>query len=437
MKKVLIILGFILCLGLILRFHNYARWPREGATFDEYAWTWQGMSLLETGIPTSWSPHKQYHTRTYFQNTKGASFFLVTPYLEHPPLFGLFVGSYAKLIGLKEFNDVSIEKIRPLALIMGLGSILAVFLLAHEIGGPIIGLLSAFLYAIMPSVVVGSRFVQNENFFIPLFLFSLFFVTKYLNTHKRLFLLVSIILSSLLPLAKVPWIAGPLAVIAVLLAHKKYRDAGLLIMTVVGFFSIYLWYGFRLDGDLFVKLWNLQLARYDITFEGLFALFRDPIISDRWYLDGLFYIGFIAFGVISVLKKKEHLPVMLGFLSYFCLFLFAIPNEPGHGWYRYPMYPFLTIMIAIMLKEYFNKNMILSFLTILILGLAALSTSWQRAFGFSYGIYRGFLFLSAIGLLTLIFPQRWIVKWSKVINFCMLALVLGLVIWSGWGYTEQ
>ena len=43
-------------------------------------------------------------------------------------------------------------------------------------------------------------------------------------------------------------------------------------------------------------------------------------------------------------------------LSYFLIFLTAIPDEAGHGWYRYPFYPFLIISIALFIKEYFTKK---------------------------------------------------------------------------------
>ncbi len=169
MKKYIytIVLISILVLGLTLRAHHYSTWPREGATFDEYAWTWLGMSLWKTGVPTSWSPHSAYTNRQSYINPHGAAFTLVTPYLEHPPLFGLVAGGFAILAGERSFGGVEIPTIRLLALALGTISMYSVYLVAREVYGIDIGLLSCFLYAIIPSVAVGSRLVQNENFFIP------------------------------------------------------------------------------------------------------------------------------------------------------------------------------------------------------------------------------------------------------------------------------
>ncbi|EKD67349.1 MAG: hypothetical protein ACD_48C00466G0003, partial [uncultured bacterium] len=76
MKKwyVGIILICILLLGFFLRKHDFLTWPREGATFDEFAWTFQGLSIWEKGIPTSWSPHAAYKNKVEYVNPQGAHF---------------------------------------------------------------------------------------------------------------------------------------------------------------------------------------------------------------------------------------------------------------------------------------------------------------------------------------------------------------------------
>ena len=170
-----LLLVLILILGAYLRNYNLSVWPREGATFDEFAWVFQGLSLWQKGVSTSWSPHGEYTYRVEYYNPQGAHFTLVTPYLEHPPLFGLIAGGFARVQGVTSFDEVTIPKIRPLALILGIFSIVTIYLLASEVFGSSIGLISALLYSVVPTVVAGSRIVQNENFFIPFFLLSLYF----------------------------------------------------------------------------------------------------------------------------------------------------------------------------------------------------------------------------------------------------------------------
>ena len=93
--------------------------------------------------------------------------------------------------------------------------------------------------------------------------------------------------------------------------------------------------------------------------------------------------------------------VIFPFLAYFAIFVFAIPNTPGHGWYKYPFYPFLAISLAIFIKDHFNKNLLLTFIFILLVGLSLLNLTWTVKFGFSFIILRIFIILSGISLLPL------------------------------------
>lgn len=436
MKKYIsaFILIAILLLGLGLRAHQYATWPREGATFDEYAWTWLGMSLWNTGVPTSWSPHQAYTNRTRYINPKGGVFTLVTPYLEHPPLFGLVAGGFAILTGERSFGDLDIRTIRLLALALGTLSVYAVYLVARESYGRGIGLLSGFLYAIIPSVAIGSRLVQNENFFIPFFLLSLYFLQRYLKTDSRRYFWISAGIAALLPLAKVPWIAAPAAVSFILLYKRRIKEAMLVVLCTALCFSAFLAYGFIQDAPLFVKLWRLQLARYDMNFDSVFALFQTPYLTDRLYLDGWIYAGWAAL-LLSLRNGKKHYILLFGFLAYFLVFVFAIPNEAGHGWYRYPLYPFLAIALAAVANEIFNKDWIATFLFLLFSGLSMLSNVWTPMFGFSYVVYRLYIILCGATLTPLVFPRTGTV--IRRISYGMLLIVVCLSVWSLLSYTEQ
>lgn len=365
-------LAIILLLGAYLRNYNLTVWPREGATFDEFAWVFQGLSLWEKGVPTSWSPHKEYTERVDYYNPQGAHFSLVTPYLEHPPLFGLVAGGFARIIGITSFDAVAIAKIRPLALILGVLSILAVYLLANEVFGSFIGLISALFYAVIPTVVVGSRIVQNENFFIPFFLLSLYFAYRYIAHGSKGSVYPAILIAGILPLAKIPWIAAPAAVFAMFLYTHKAREAwvmvGVTFIAVLSYFA----YGIYFDKTVFFNLWNLQLTRYDMSFNSFFAIFQNPMITDRTFVDGWLYLGWATFVLFMSRNLKKTYPVIFGFIAYFLIYLAGIPNEAGHGWYRYPFYPFLIIGLAVIAYEYFIKNRILTFAALAVTGLSLL-----------------------------------------------------------------
>lgn len=393
----------VLLLGFLLRYDEFRTIPRHGATFDEFAWTWQGISLIQEGIPISWSPQPQYSNKEEIRY-QGAAFLIVKPYLEHPPLFGLTVGSFALLNGVKDMYDVTLAKIRPLALGLGILGILGIFILAKEIYGNSTAFLASLLYATIPTITIGSRIIQNENFLIPFWLTSLFLIIKYLKTGKQKFRNLAAIIAGSLSLAKAPWLVVGLSLSMILSYKNRWKDALTVMGIVAVFFSLFLVYGFYFDKDLFVNLWTLQLARYDIHFAGIFSLFTNPLLVDRFYLDGWIFFGWFAIVLLSK-EFKKHFLILIPFISYFILYLFAIPDEPMHGWYRYPFYPFLVIASALVIKEEISKISLVSLFFLFLVGLSLMSNTWETMFGFSYFAYRLFIILiSATVLIILWFP---------------------------------
>lgn len=439
MKKRIVypILAIILLTGFILRFHDYTVWPREGATYDEFAWTFLGISLWQKGVPTSWSTHAAYKNNVHYVNPHGAVFNLVTPYLEHPPLFGLVAGGFTMVNGVTSFDGVTIPKIRPLALFLGTLAIFSVFLLASAVYGDGIGLISTAIYAIIPTVAIGSRLVQNENFFIPFFLLALYFAYRYVKHSEKSDLYVSAGISALLPLAKVPWITAPVAVMAMFAYAKKWKAAVIVGIVTLICFSGFLVYGLLLDKEVFLNLWKLQLARYDIAFDSLFVLFREPILADRYLVDGWVYFGWAAMMLLIVRDLKKSLPVVLGFMAYAAVFVFAIPNEPLHGWYRYPFYPFLAIAIAVFLYENFNRNYLSSAVFYIVTGLSMFAESWGKILGFSFPVFRTYLAVVAAGALPGIFPGLKRVTIIRWVNIGILVLITLLSVWTIFTYNEQ
>ena len=150
-------------LGIFLRHDNFQTIPRHGATFDEFAWAWLGINLIQQQTPISWSSQPQYNNRAHLIY-QGAAFWIVKPYLEHPPLFGLVAGGFAILNGAKDMYSVTLPIIRPLSLILGAFSILMIFLLSKEIYGRKVALVSSLLYATIPTIVLGRVLFKTKIF---------------------------------------------------------------------------------------------------------------------------------------------------------------------------------------------------------------------------------------------------------------------------------
>lgn len=428
----IIVLAAILIFGIFLRLDRYATIPRHGATFDEFAWTWLGINLIQERVPISWSPHPQYQERKEIRY-QGAAFLIVRPYLEHPPLFGLVAGSFALINGAKDMYDVTLAKIRPLSIILGSLSIFMIFTLTREIYGTTTALLASLLYATIPTIVIGSRIVQNENFLTPFWLLAIFFITKYLRTGRKRFRNIAAVLAGLLSLAKVPWLVVGLSLSMILSFKNKWRDAFIVGIITFAIFLIFIVYGAYFDKELFVNLWKLQLARYDISFSGFFSVFTDPLLVDRRFLDGWILFGWFSIFMIGRDLKKNYL-ILIPFVAYLITYIFAIPNEAAHGWYRYPFYPFLIISIALLLREEFKRISLLTIFFLLFIGLTLLSNFWQNTFGFSYTVYRVFIIASTAPILYILWKniqgrgsQILIVSWLIIFIMLNAATVLSYI----------
>lgn len=432
--KLISIIAIVL-LGFLLRYNNYTVWPRHGATFDEFAWTWLGINLIQTGTPISWSRHPQYKDIKIIKY-QGAMFSLVKPYLEHPPLFGIVVGSFAIANGVSDMYHVTLAKIRPLALILGVLSIAMIFLLVKENYGVNLALLSSLLYATIPTVVVGSRIVQNENFLIPVWLFCLYLLSKYLKNGNKRIRNIAIIVASLMSLAKVPWFIVPISISLILAFKNRWKESFATFVISLLFFSLFIMFGIYYDKNVFFNLWQFQMARYDLSFDGLLAIFTTPLAVDRYYLDGWIYFGFMSMLLLAQ-DFKKHIFIIFPLLTYLLIFIFAIPNEPGHGWYRYPFYPFLIISISIFIKEHFFKNQILTLLFLTFTGLALFQLTWFPTFGFSYFILRTAVVVFSLPMLTIFFKSKKLAKIAQILNSTLFVLLIVLNIWAVFLYNEQ
>ena len=134
---------------------------------------------------------------------------------------------------------------------------------------------------------------------------------------------------------------------------------------------------------------------------------------------------------------KKHIFIVIPFLVYFAAFAFAIPNEPGHGWYRYPFYPFIIASTALFINEYFSKNYILTFFFLILVGLSLFQLSWVVQFGFSYTILRIIIVSISIILLPLFLRAKRIENMSCVTSYLWFVLLILLNIWAVIIYNEQ
>ena len=88
--------------------------------------------------------------------------------------------------------------------------------------------------------------------------------------------------------------AAALSIVIIFLVLKKYKDIVKFLAIVIPIAFLFVVYGFYFDYSLFTSLMSLQLQRYDLTFNSIYALFQKPYLVDRFYTDGGFTLVGLA-----------------------------------------------------------------------------------------------------------------------------------------------
>ena len=382
----LAIFAFTLYFTFVLRAHNYQTVPTANH-LDELNYSLSGINLVETGMPISWST-LEYPKRAevykgeinYLGGIPKASVTLYRPWLDQPPLFSSIVGYSAHYFHADRnaFVPTSYSRI-PSVLIAGLTSVM-VFLIALEIGGFWIGILSMFIYGSVPMFVFASRSAMAENFIAFLFCLIFYLLLKFLQSSKTYLLYPIPILAGLAGLSKatgfflLPFAA--LLVGAYYFQQKKYRSifvsTAFFILGITPFIVAFFAYGYLYDVEIFNRILSIQSNR-PAGFGSLAWFFISPsfstnIFKDSWFVFCLFSAVFFMFtskltNTLSDLSNRKNL-LVAAFI--FSVFIVMISGGEGDllAWYRFTSYPFLAIIGALGLQYLFQKaDFFASFIT--------------------------------------------------------------------------
>lgn len=350
----LILLTVITFTGLLLRLIDYDRVPPFGVTQDEFAYPWAGMSLIQTGIPTSWSWFGSYPKRdivVYWE----ATYPLVSPWLEKPPLYSLIAGGWVLANGAKDLFDVRLSVLRVLPITISFFTIILVGLLAKNFFGEKVALISTILYATVPTIVMSNRLSLVENLLTPIVLAALYLFPS------RIFLIA--FLCALAVLTKNIGIVLPLMLILILITQRKWRD--ILIIGTLVFLSalVHPLMGAYYNWNLFINV----IAQYQEIHalsgfpELVSTIFRFPIVGHQWdkiFPEGPMLAGYILlFSSPFWLKAKNSLPFLLFPLAY--VLVLALLESGGtlysyFGWHVYPLFPFMMILLAKVLYDFWQ-----------------------------------------------------------------------------------
>ena len=344
----------ILILGAVLRINNYQEHP----VLDEYDFAWIGITLINNHQPTGWSWLESYGPRNksitwtsegYKESPlimwENNGYRLVTPDIEHPPLWSIIQGVFLKTVNISEMFDITVEKMRILPLVLSLFTLLFLMLLAKIWFGEERALLTGLFYATIPVMVISNRWAMPENFITLLLLISFSLYEHYKKTEKRYNIIIIGVLAGLASLAKVPGLAVAAIMIAFLfIDNNKNKNRNILIISTLTFlfFSLYLVYGFYLNAELFKKVLSEQGSRIFIT--SLFAkIILEPKLVEKIVNDGWFITSIFAF-FYAIFKKQKQIIIPISISLLVLGFFFS--GATLRSWYLIPIYPFLAMALA-------------------------------------------------------------------------------------------
>lgn len=342
-------------MGYFLQLQKFDSFPPPGDTFDEIKGAFNGVSLITTGIPKSWSWFEEYGDFPIV-HVRNTDLRIVEPYFDDPPLFALFSGFYAISKGMDSLEKIDAGALRWPMLKLGFLNIFLLFLLVYFLKGPIEASLSALIYATVPTMVLGARLPIADNAVVTSTLLSLLLFTVYIKKNWYPALMVASIVAAAAFLMKSTAIFIPAALIFLSLLQRKYKSVLIIGIFAIASTGLWLWYGYYYNWELFAKLISIYSGRELFSpsiIINLFTAYRigEKMMSvDGWILWG--WICIILYSFINI-KKEENLlsklvlPIMVG--SY--LVFFSIMSGHSKGWYRLPFYPFLAWAAASVFME--------------------------------------------------------------------------------------
>lgn len=355
----------VLALAILVRLWKIEYLPFQ-SDWDEYAYIFAGQSLIETGIPTSISTFTHdYNSDTsklptadlpeiLDLNIRG-SYILVQPWFDHPPLLPLIVGGWVKLFGYSFPSHVPSLIYRLPMLLLSAATLALIFLIAKHFFDYWGGLFSLILFGFSPSLIIIQRMVVSENLFLPFLLLTLWLCLK----QKPLF--SQIITTILAGLSKITGLATIPIVGFYYLLKKQYSKA--IIYSVVSlavFTLIYSLYGYSIYWPQFIQMLKTQSFRLLGWTNPAFLLshpgFHQKIIMDMsYYL--ILILGFTALFIKSNRLKDNFLSFAV-FGSIILVWLTSTENAML-GWYKLPLFTFLSIASGKLIKTKLQFPLIL------------------------------------------------------------------------------
>jgi Dolichyl-phosphate-mannose-protein mannosyltransferase len=331
----------IFLVGLSLRLYHLDRFPERNRTADEYAWTWSGMTLLAEGVPRAWSWLPGY-AGFPVQTWRGNQYRIVKPWLDHPPLYPIYVGAFVHATGTHDIFAVELGVMRASTMVLWAAAFFLFWAVARRYAEPPLVLLALAFWATAPPSVWNGRLVMAEQLMLPLALAGWLALLKYAETRRRGWLVAVAVVAALLPLCKAAALAFALFLFTVAVLRRERALALAVCVGGAAGLALYAGYGAYFGWPLFRTILRVQAARFT-NFGGFYALIFAPRVVEKPFMYLPFLLGF--FTLLADLRDRRYVDVGLFAAVYAGCIAFFLPwNE--YGWYLIPLYPALAFGLA-------------------------------------------------------------------------------------------
>lgn len=347
------LLVLVVLIGSWLRTVQFAQFPVAGETSDEIAWTMQGSSLWQTGIPQSWSYFKSY---THFEEKKlGSSLYrIVTPSVDHPPLFGLIPGTVATLQGTPWNELPSIKAVRaPMVALSILNLVLFAWLADRWFSEKWSRNIAVLLFAVVPAWIFLQRLVVSENLLLT---WTLLLLLASSWEKARAWTFVGAISIIFLPLTKISGLAIAVAALVSIWKRPVRARFWWWLAAFFGGIAVLLAYFSWVDWSLFLQVQQEQSQRDT----GLLTLFSTQIWSKSLVLHSFAepwtLLGLIATMILVAVRDPKKLQLRISsqtwnmaraiFIASLAFIFLSVGEHTIHGWYRIIFFPFFALSLA-------------------------------------------------------------------------------------------
>ena len=340
-RKSLLVVG-LLIVAMWLRMYRVE--VLNSVSSDERLWLMAGVSLLKEGVPTAWTIEWPQHRWDKFWEVDHG---VVTPWLDHPPLFALFAGGWSILMGVDDIDKTNQAVLRLPMVVISMLTIYITWLVAKDIFDEQAALFVLAVYTFFPTDLIASRFILAEHF-VPLLLMLggwgwLRWLNGDDNGKRKRWLAVMLLVCFVGPLVKLIGLIVPMTLGLLALMHRQYKITSGLIGACVLSLGTYLLYAWSYSWDVFVGAQTAHMARPQ-NFNHFWSFFTKLSAGNVYVFDPTMIIGWAGlFMILATTTDKRVRNLFFAALLSISFFFLYVASVENYDWYKYPIYPLIAI----------------------------------------------------------------------------------------------